>query len=282
MCRLYGFLSNEPTKVDCSLVFAQNALLLQSRADEIGRQHADGWGIATYRDGKPTIVKSAAAAFNDGSFSSEAEKLYTTAAIAHVRKATVGQTSEFNTHPFSCRNWVFAHNGTVTGFNLIEHQLVDETLPEFQSVREGTTDSEQYFLWLLSYLARHERLTNDCKRFSSASTGEIEVQIAQAVKQLEDRCLTAETDKIPRLNFLLTNGVTLVACRWNNSLYTIERKGLYNCEICGIPHIHHHETVNHKAVAYASEPITSEAWSEVPNKSLSVRTFRIAEHTMAL
>lgn len=33
MCRLYGFLANERTKVECSLVHAQNALLHQSRAD---------------------------------------------------------------------------------------------------------------------------------------------------------------------------------------------------------------------------------------------------------
>jgi glutamine amidotransferase len=269
MCRLYGFLSNEPTKVDCSLVFAQNALLLQSRADEIGRHHADGWGIATYQDGEPALIKNTTAAFDDRSFSSEAEKLYTTAAIAHIRKATVGTPSQLNTHPFQFLNWVFAHNGTVTGFDRIESQLASETLPEYQKLRKGTTDSEQYFLWLLTQLRESNLLSPESTNFSTPTNQQIKGHLRRAVMQLESRCLKAVPSLLPRLNFLLTDGTTLVACRWNNSLHMISRNGLYECEICGVPHIHHHETVSHQAVAFASEPITGETWNAVPNKSFS-------------
>ena len=55
MCRLYGFLANEPAKVDCSLVYAQNALMQQSRVDESGLDHTDGWGIVTYHEGVPHL-----------------------------------------------------------------------------------------------------------------------------------------------------------------------------------------------------------------------------------
>ena len=48
----------------------------------------------------------------------------------------------------------------------------------------------------------------------------------------------------------------------------IRREGIYECEICGIPHIHHHETVNHRAIAIASEPVTHETWEEVANRSV--------------
>jgi glutamine amidotransferase len=270
MCRLYGFLSNEATKVDCSLVFAQNALMQQSRVDQSGKDHADGWGIVTYIDGFPSVQKKSTAAYDDQLFSSTAEKTYSTAIVAHIRKATVGKNSVNNTHPFVSGRWTFAHNGTLTGFAQLEPELVRETDPVLQQQRLGETDSEQYFFWLLTRLAE-----NGCREFldagasvdSEQATATIEV-LTQSVSQLAGRCRSVAPDKIERLNFVLTNGNTLIACRWNHSLYMIQRQGIYSCEICGIPHIHHHETVNHRAVAVASEPVTHEDWHEVENKNV--------------
>jgi len=48
MCRLYGFYATEPTKVECTLVHAQNALIAQSLSDLSGYDHAHGWGVATF------------------------------------------------------------------------------------------------------------------------------------------------------------------------------------------------------------------------------------------
>jgi glutamine amidotransferase len=270
VCRLYAFIANEPTKVDCSLVFAQNALLLQSRVDQLGRHHADGWGIAAYQRGTPRLIKNTTAAFDDQSFSCEAEKIYTTAAIAHVRKATVGVSSVYNTHPFCCGSWAFAHNGTVTGFEKIEAKLAKETCKELQKYRQGTTDSEQYFLWLLSRLQQCGVLASDFRVIAKSSSDVIHREILQSVELLDLRCREAALEETPKLNFVLTDGQTLVACRWNNSLHMIERHGIYSCEICGIPHVHHHETVDHHAFAFASEPITNEPWQEVTNESVFV------------
>ena len=265
MCRMYGSISNEPSKVDCSLVFAQNALLLQSRVDEIGLDHTDGWGIATYEDGVPTIRKKTTAAYEDNLFSLTAEKVYSTAIIAHIRRATVGKASIENTHPFMSGNWTFAHNGTVSGFAEIRHRMESETRADLQSQRKGDTDSEQYFLWLLSGLGEA-----GIEKFSDQPAEKIQTVLQTQVKHLEAACLAAEPEKIPRLNFVLTDGVVMAACRWNHSLHLVRREGLYECEICGIPHIHHHETVDYRAVAIASEPITHEQWQEVPNKSVVV------------
>ena len=154
MCRLYGFISNEQTKVDCSLVYAQNALMMQSRVDERGVGHSDGWGIATYLDGIPYVRKETTAAFEDGLFSTAAEKVYSNAILAHVRKATVGVVSIANAHPFLCGQWTFAHNGTVTGFEEVGRILERETDSDLQSQRQGDTDSEQYCLWLVSTMRR--------------------------------------------------------------------------------------------------------------------------------
>ena len=132
MCRLYGFIANEPTKVDCSLVYSQNALMMQSRVDERGTDHADGWGIVTYQDGRPDLSKKATAAFEDQHFSTTAEMAYSTAIVAHVRRATVGKVSLNNTHPFTSGKWTFAHNGTVTGFSRLGNELKNETAPDLQ------------------------------------------------------------------------------------------------------------------------------------------------------
>ena len=145
MCRLYGFISNEPTKVDCSLVYSQNALMQQSRVDQVGLDHTDGWGIGTYRDGRPQVRKKMTAAYEDLLFSTAAEKAYSTAIVAHVRRATVGANSLENTHPFVHGLWTFAHNGTVAGFDRLRLELESETDPELQKFRLGKTDSEQYF-----------------------------------------------------------------------------------------------------------------------------------------
>ena len=65
MCRLYGFRASEATKVECSLIHAQNALLLQSRSDMMGREHADGWGLASYRNSEISLEHRDTAAFED-------------------------------------------------------------------------------------------------------------------------------------------------------------------------------------------------------------------------
>ncbi|WP_419187581.1 class II glutamine amidotransferase, partial [Stieleria bergensis] len=106
MCRLYGFRSNEPTKVECTLVHAQNALLIQSRSDEIGRAHSDGWGIGYYEDQNPHVERNASAAHHGLHFSNAAERVYSPTVISHVRLATVGIPTVENCHPFRFGNWV--------------------------------------------------------------------------------------------------------------------------------------------------------------------------------
>lgn len=150
MCRFYAFRASEQTKVECTLIHAQNALLHQSRRDKTGKTHPDGWGMAYYIDSKPELVRREFSAFEDLHFAETAERIYSETVVAHVRRATVGKASLVNTHPFSLGVWTFAHNGTVWGFEELEERIVVETDPQFSSHRRGTTDSEASFLWLLS------------------------------------------------------------------------------------------------------------------------------------
>ena len=52
MCRLYGFRATKPTKIECTLVHAQNALIVEDYQDHSGTSHLNGWGLAVYHDGR--------------------------------------------------------------------------------------------------------------------------------------------------------------------------------------------------------------------------------------
>jgi predicted glutamine amidotransferase len=59
-----------------------------------------------------------------------------------------------------------------------------------------------------------------------------------------------------------------VATRWGRGLYYLQRRAVYDCEICGFPHIRHRAGAQYRAVVLASEPITHEHWTEVPERSI--------------
>ena len=264
MCRLYGFRANEPTKVECGLVLAQNSLMAQSREDLGGSSHPDGWGIAYYENGNPTVERRATAAFEDLRFSVAAERVFARTVVAHVRSATVGETVRANTHPYSYGSWSFAHNGTVVGFDELAPKIEEQTSPALRSLRQGTNDSEATFYWMLSRLADAGL---DLERPAPKPDRLVEV-FGQAVGDLVTACERLSPEWPAKLNFLLTDGRFMLASRWNRDLHWLERVGVHDCEICGVPHIDHDRQSEYRAVVLASEPITSETWVPVPEGSL--------------
>ena len=154
MCRLYGFRATEPTKVECSLVHAQNALLVQSRRDRAGESHIHGWGVAAYEDHTPIRDRQAWAAYHGEHFRRAAARIYAESVLAHVRKATVGPPNIDNTHPFVDQHWSFIHNGTVPGFAAMRERMVATITDMHRDAIQGDTDSEHVFRLLLSVWAK--------------------------------------------------------------------------------------------------------------------------------
>ena len=107
MCRLFGFRSVIQSQVHRSLVSADNAIGVQSA------HHPDGWGVAYYVGGAPHLVKSAASAVSDRIFQRVSGVVASDTVVAHVRKATHGELSPLNAHPFQYGRWIFAHNGNI-------------------------------------------------------------------------------------------------------------------------------------------------------------------------
>lgn len=284
MCRLYGFHSNEPTKVECTLVHSQNSLLIQSQSDALGRSHADGWGIAWYggqgsdNDQAPSLETSASAAFSELHFSNYAERVYARTVVAHVRLATVGTPSLRNSHPFRWNHWVFAHNGTVVGIDRLRPQMLQEIGPDHSRLILGTTDSELLFHWLLADLVRRklidQRGTHDLFQMQQV--------VRERLCELDDRCQQACPEKQARLNVILTNGSVMLASRLRNSLYLVDRVGIHDCEICGIPHVTHNPDVRYQAVIVASEPLSHEKWQEVPDGTVLSITENMTVHMLPM
>lgn len=148
MCRLFGFRSVIPSQVHQSLVSAENALVVQSE------EHPDGWGVAYYVAHAPHVIKSASGAVTDSLFKRVSGIVSSETVVAHVRKATNGEHSLINSHPFQYGNWIFAHNGDIPDFGEHREELLSLVPPVLRRFILGDTDSEVIFYLLLGHLAR--------------------------------------------------------------------------------------------------------------------------------
>lgn len=142
MCRLLGFVSRKPVSVNHLLEDVLESFI------EVSRHHDDGWGLAWYDEhGHLHMSKAPEAAHASEEFAHTVEEIRTDAMISHVRWATPGFSLCFeNTHPFTYNRMAFAHNGAVAPNEKLEGFIA----PHLQSEIAGMTDSERYFLALLS------------------------------------------------------------------------------------------------------------------------------------
>ena len=232
--------------------------LAQSCRDWRGDAHGDGWGIGYYDSGRPQVIRRPTAATEDAEFRHAAERVVAPAVVAHVRQASVGDRSIANTHPFTFGRWVFAHNGTVTGFDKLMPALVSETDPELRRQIGGTTDSEHAFFWLLSRLRRAGLAAEGpCSDLAGAAQ-----VLADSVRTLGASSAATRPDQPARLNFLLSDGAVFLASRFRHSLYWTNRRGPFAATPGASA------SATKRGVAVASEPIGEEGWAEVPEASV--------------
>lgn len=255
MCRLYALSATQPTRVECSLVHAQNALLAQSAEDLSGESHSEGWGIATYQNGDPQVERQAWAAYHKEYFKVAAATIYAKTVIAHIRKASVGAPSLANTHPFASGSYVFAHNGTVPAFPILRPKLVAMMRDQDRRAIVGQTDSEHIFAYIRGRLA-------------TAGAEDWAVTIGKAVLAVEKLSRDTAPTKALGLNIMITDGHRVIGSRIGRSLFAVERKNVTDCEICGFPHIRHGDANPYRATVVASEPLSHERWAEIPERSL--------------
>lgn len=142
MCRLLGSVSRTPVTIDQILGQDRAAFL------ELACTHGDGWGHA-WSEGTAALQvrKAADSARESADFANLASNQAAPAALTHLRWATMGLgIRPENTHPFTDGKLAFAHNGSIDPPTALD-ELID---PALAARRRGDTDSERFFLALLS------------------------------------------------------------------------------------------------------------------------------------
>ena len=213
MCRIFGFRSIIQSQVHHSLLDAENALCTQSSL------HPDGWGVAYYVAMAPHVIKSEAAAVSDHLFRRVSGIVSSETVLAHIRKATLGEKSILNTHPFQFGSWTFIHNGNIKNWNRHRPSLLKLIDPDLQRFVLGDTDSEVIFMIILTELNKVTPLED---RKISVET--VAIGIERALDKMihimgpyyaDDSGSNNETF----LTFVITNGSTMVAFQGGKNLY---------------------------------------------------------------
>jgi glutamine amidotransferase len=207
MCRLFGFRSVIPSQVHRSLLAAENALGVQSNL------HPDGWGVAFYVDGSPHVTRSPLTALGDSLFHRLSGVVASQTVLAHVRRATRGDKTVFNCHPFQYGRWVFAHNGDVTPFEQVREALLAEVSPALRRFILGETDSEILFFIFLSQLAKSSPLRDDPPLELAISA------LRATVLRVREIADNADPTGASTLTLMATNGQTLVATQGGKELF---------------------------------------------------------------
>lgn len=258
MCRIFGFRSAVPSRAHRSLVEAENALGTQSL------RHPDGWGIGYVTGDDAYVVKSGRPAHDSPRFARACERLRSHTFVVHVRKATVGPVEPVNAHPFRFGRWLFAHNGTIYGFD--REAFLERIDVALRPHVMGDTDSEHLFFLLLTALrgAGIERATNDPD--DAIVVGKM---VREVLQGLDDEAMARGVDR-PLLNVLLTDGRAFVAHRAGMPLFLSTQKrhcpDAVRCpaeKVCLLASRPSGRPVNHLLVA--SEPIDpgENRWEEL-------------------
>ncbi|WP_326718830.1 MULTISPECIES: ergothioneine biosynthesis protein EgtC [unclassified Streptomyces] len=233
MCRHLAFLGTEEP-LGRLLVEPPHSLFRQSwapRRQRHGTVNADGFGVGWYAEGDPLPARyrRTGPIWGDQSFADLARVVRTTALLAAVRDATVaGADGEAAAAPFAAGPWLFSHNGAVLGWPRSLAPLLNG-LPAVELLSmEARCDSA--LVWALLLHRLHE--------------GDDESQaLADTVVEV------AEAAPGSRLNLLLTNGDSITATAWGDTLWYLIEPG--------------HRTV------VASEPYDEDPrWQEVPDRTL--------------
>jgi predicted glutamine amidotransferase len=147
MCRLLGY----STKADVSLaeIIGEQELRAFTQLSDF---HGDGWGVAWHDQRQPhdvQVQKSPQRASGSAAYQELAHRKLGDQGLVHLRWATPGlPVEERNTHPFRRGTTAMAHNGAIHP----QDRLGEILPPAWERQLTGTTDSERYFLHVMSGL----------------------------------------------------------------------------------------------------------------------------------
>jgi glutamine amidotransferase len=231
MCRHVAYWG-PPIAPAALAIDAPSSLLAQcSTAREMswGTENIDGWGFAATReDAAPQLYRSGLAMSDDAEGQQRLRQVSADRFIVHVRQMTPGSVRDpINSAPFSDgHDRFFTHNGYIADFRSgVDQQLLAKLSPERAAAIQGDTDSEVLFALVLD-------------RLDTGASLDEAIRVVSELGELYGG----------RYNVLLWADSTMVATRWDNSLYTKESDG----------------------VIIASEPLDDTTWRVVPERTMVI------------
>jgi glutamine amidotransferase len=238
MCRLTAY-SGPAIPLENIIVKPGHSLLVQSQdANEAKLAvNGDGFGIAWYgNQPEPGLYKDVFPAWSDSNLPSICRMVSSSLFLAHVRASTVGAVSRENCHPFTHARWSFMHNGVIGDFKTIRRKMENLLADEYYATRHGGTDSELFFLLML---------TNGLDQNPQTA-------LAKTIGQINELVIATDLNKHPvRLTCVFSNGHTT----W----------GFRHASDDKSPSLYLSRCLDHGGRALASEPLhgDDEHWREV-------------------
>ena len=246
MCRLLGYCARQSVSV--------HGLLGGDGLREftaLSALHRDGWGMAWYDSAGPHSHKSPLRAVDEPGYQDLALSSLGDMGLVHLRWATPGlAVSDRNSHPFQHGPYTFAHNGAIHP----QDRLGEILPPAWEQRLGGTTDSERYFLHIMSRLPERR--------------GDVLAAIGDAIAHI-DRLLRPNS-----LNAVLLAPDALYAICW----YYPDRLPVAQLRRTGRPHSDEEiaayfdlsYTGTGDAVVVASSGWLQPGWTGLPNRHVLV------------
>jgi gamma-glutamyl hercynylcysteine S-oxide hydrolase len=236
MCRHLAYLG-PPVPLAALLLDPPHGLLHQSwqpRRQRNGLLNADGFGVGWYVPGDPVPARYRRdrPMWTDANLPELARVVRSGAVLAAVRSGTDGMGhAEGAAAPFRDGRWLFSHNGRLPGWPASAASLAAGVAPERLLRLDAPTDAA--LLWAITH--------------AQLATG---VGLGDAIAATVSAA--ARAAKTARLNLLATDGTTIAATTWGDTLcWRADQRG----------------------VVVASEPSDDEpGWHDVPDRSLLTAT----------
>ncbi|MBT6093406.1 MAG: class II glutamine amidotransferase [Rhodospirillaceae bacterium] len=250
MCRWLAY-AGPPIYLDSLILKPKRSLITQSRAAQqsLSSINADGFGIGWYGDKEtPGVYRDILPAWNDTNLKSLAAQVRSGLFFGHVRATTGTPVIKVNCHPFTYGRYLFMHNGVIGGFSKVRRALTMAIAPELFPELQGTTDSEVFFLLLLT-----RGLENDP-----------ETAFAQTVALVETEMKAAGVTDHFAMTAAVSDGETIYALRYASDPYAPSLYyaiGVHPLDNLGVPAVEADQ-----ACLIVSEPLdeVEDQWHEVP------------------
>jgi glutamine amidotransferase len=260
MCRWLAY-SGSPVSLEDLLYKPQNSLVVQSRHSRLGAEttNGDGFGIGWYGAAKtPGLFKSTDPAWNDRNLRELCAQARSRRVFAHIRASTGTPVQQSNCHPFRHGNWLWMHNGSLSGFREMKRDLAMDVRADLYPEIEGSTDSEHLFYLALTYGLEEDPPT----------------AVAKAVGLVERVAATHQIHFPVQMTVATTDGETTWAFRYSSegrsrSLFHSTDVGTLRAQYPENPLL---QDLSEDARLVVSEPLgeLQGAWQEVPESTCAV------------